>query len=68
MLAVVKDRPGDGFILREIQIPELGEDEVLIKVKIVGICGTDMPIFKGIREVNYLIIQGMNFLELLQKK
>ena len=68
MLAVVKDKPGDGFILREIQIPELGEDEVLIKVKAVGICGTDIPIFKGLREVNYPLIPGHEFSGIVVKK
>lgn len=68
MLAVVKDKPGDGFVLKEVGIPEPKEDEVLIKVKAVGICGTDLPIFKGIREVDYPLIPGHEFSGVIVKK
>ncbi|HZG56719.1 alcohol dehydrogenase catalytic domain-containing protein [Paenibacillus sp.] len=40
--------------LRDIPVPEIQEDEILVKVKSVGICGTDMRIigngFPGIDE------------------
>ena len=35
------------FEQREIPIPEVGPDDVLIKVKACGVCGTDMHIFDG---------------------
>jgi threonine dehydrogenase-like Zn-dependent dehydrogenase len=31
----------------EIPIPEVGADEVLIKVKAVGLCGSDMELYEG---------------------
>jgi len=61
MLAVVKDAPGEGFVLKEVEVPKIKEDEVLIQVKSVGICGSDLPIFKGIRKVNYPLIPGHEF-------
>jgi len=33
--------------VKEIPIPEIGEDDVLIKVKYTGICGTDWSIYNG---------------------
>ncbi|HEX5837004.1 MAG TPA: alcohol dehydrogenase catalytic domain-containing protein [Anaerolineales bacterium] len=33
--------------IKEVPIPEIGEDEVLIKVKNTGICGTDWSIYNG---------------------
>jgi L-iditol 2-dehydrogenase len=33
--------------VREVPIPEIGDDEVLIKVKNTGICGTDWSIYNG---------------------
>ncbi len=33
--------------IEDIPIPEISEDEVLIKVRACGICGTDMHIFDG---------------------
>jgi 2-desacetyl-2-hydroxyethyl bacteriochlorophyllide A dehydrogenase len=68
MLAVVKDRPGPGFTLREVDTPEPKDDEVLIKVKSVGICGSDIPIFKGIREVNLPLIPGHEFSGVIMQK
>ena len=47
MLAIVKERKGP--------------DYVLIKVKVVGICGTDVPILDGERQVPYPLIPGHEF-------
>lgn len=33
--------------IQEIDIPTLKDDEVLIKVKTVGVCGSDLHLFKG---------------------
>ncbi len=33
--------------VREVPIPEIGDDDVLIKVKNTGICGTDWSIYNG---------------------
>ncbi len=51
MLAVVKEQAGPGFAVKEVPYPVLREDDVIIKVRSVGICGTDGPILAGTREV-----------------
>ena len=61
MLAVVKERAGLGFSFMQVKIPKPKENEVLIKVKSVGICGTDISIFKGTQSVNYPLILGHEF-------
>ena len=33
--------------VKEVPVPEIGDDEVLIKVKYTGICGTDWSIYNG---------------------
>jgi L-iditol 2-dehydrogenase len=33
--------------IRDIPIPEIKKDEVLIKVKTVGVCGSDLHVFQG---------------------
>lgn len=33
--------------VKEVPIPEIGDDDVLIKVKYTGICGTDWSIYNG---------------------
>ena len=48
MRAVVKYAEGEGNIeLREVPEPEVEDAEVKIKVKAVGICGSDLHIYKG---------------------
>ncbi len=45
MLALVKTQKGEGyFSLEERPVPQYGEDEVLVRVKYGGICGTDIHI------------------------
>lgn len=36
-----------GIKVQEVPIPEISDDEVLIQVKITGICGTDWSIYNG---------------------
>jgi threonine 3-dehydrogenase len=44
MLALVKPAPGPGLELREVPRPEIGINDVLIRVRKTGICGTDLHI------------------------
>jgi L-iditol 2-dehydrogenase len=46
MKALVKTAKGVGLIeVRDVPVPEIGDDEVLIEVKAAGICGTDLHIY-----------------------
>ncbi len=45
MLAVVKQAPGRGLSLQEMPAPRPGRGEALIRVKRVGLCGTDLHIY-----------------------
>ena len=45
MRALVKEKPEPGLWLEEQPIPEIGPDDVLVKVHKTGICGTDIHIF-----------------------
>jgi threonine 3-dehydrogenase len=46
MRALVKAEPTEGLILRDEPTPEIGVDDILIKVAKTGICGTDLHIWK----------------------
>ncbi len=61
MLAVVKEGPGPGFALRDVPKPEPKPGWVRVRVRAVGICGTDIPIFEGVRKVPYPLIPGHEF-------
>src|SRR3954471_4732941 len=45
MLAVVKPDPAPGADVREVKIPAFGRTDVLVKVKVASICGTDLHIY-----------------------
>jgi alcohol dehydrogenase/L-iditol 2-dehydrogenase len=49
--------------LREIPVPEIGEEEVLFKVQAVGICGSDLHQYTGKQswKVNYPVVLGHEF-------
>ncbi len=44
MLALVKTAPGPGLELREVPVPAIGINDVLMRVHRTGICGTDLHI------------------------
>jgi alcohol dehydrogenase, propanol-preferring len=47
MKAMVMDSPGQSLVLREIQVPMPGPDQVLIKVHACGVCRTDLHVVDG---------------------
>ena len=60
MKAARIERPGHS-IVTTVAEPSVGADDVLIKVRAAGICGTDLHIFKGEYEAEYPIIPGHEF-------
>lgn len=51
MKAVVQYEHGkDKWELREVPVPEIGDDDVLIEVKFAGVCGSDIAFFDGHHE------------------
>ena len=45
MKALVKARPEPGLWLQEVPVPEIGVNDVLIKIHRTAICGTDVHIY-----------------------
>src|SRR5690348_1137666 len=45
MLAVVKPEAAAGADVRQVKIPAFGRTDVLVKVKVASICGTDLHIY-----------------------
>jgi len=46
MLAVVEPEAAPGVDVREVKIPGFGRTDVLVKVKVASICGTDLHIYE----------------------
>src|SRR5258708_3385207 len=65
MLAVVKPEAAPGAEIREVKIPSYGPSEVLVRVKVASICGTDLHIYEWDRwaqgRINPPLIPGHEF-------
>jgi len=46
MRALVKSKAEKGIWMEEIEIPEIGVNDILIKIKKTAICGTDLHIYR----------------------
>ena len=46
MKALVKENAGPGFALKDVPEPKIRDDEVLIRVRRAGVCGTDVHIYE----------------------
>ncbi len=58
MLQEVMTAPGE-IMFREIDIPEAGDDQVLIKMQRIGICGSDIHVYHGTHPyTGYPVTQG----------
>jgi len=65
MLAVVKQQAAPGVEIREVKLPALGSSDVLVKVKVASICGTDLHIYEwdrwAQRRIHPPLIPGHEF-------
>jgi alcohol dehydrogenase/L-iditol 2-dehydrogenase len=56
--------------IREVSVPEIGDNDVLLAVQAVGVCGSDIHQMKGKQswKVNYPVILGHEFCGIIAKK
>ena len=45
MLAIMKPEAKPGVEIRDVSVPQIGPTDVLVKVKVASICGTDLHIY-----------------------
>jgi threonine dehydrogenase-like Zn-dependent dehydrogenase len=56
------------LVIKQVPVPEIADDEVLIKVKYTGICGTDWSIYTGKYSADKLpLISGHEFSGVIAK-
>jgi threonine 3-dehydrogenase len=65
MQAVLKAGPAPGAEVREVTVPKFGRTDVLVKVKVASICGTDLHIYEwdrwAQRRIHPPLIPGHEF-------
>ena len=45
MRALVKAERGEGIWMREVEVPEIGPNDLLVRIGKTAICGTDIHAF-----------------------
>jgi len=67
MKQAVMTAPGE-IIFRQIDPPEPGEGEVLLRIQRIGICGSDMHVYHGRHPfTSYPVVQGHEFSAVVEK-
>ncbi len=65
MLAIVKAEPRAGAEIRNVRIPQIGLQDVLVRVKVASVCGTDLHIYNwdawAQRRIHPPLIPGHEF-------
>ena len=60
MIQQVMTEPGK-ITFREIPIPKPGPDQVLVKIKKIGVCGSDIHVFHGTHPYTSYPVTHMKF-------
>lgn len=60
MKAIVVQAPGE-VLITDVELPEIGSQDVLVKVHAAGLCGSDFHIFNGTYPAKYPLVQGHEF-------
>ena len=71
MNAMVKKKPDRGLWLEQVPIPEIGINDVLIKVDRTGICGTDLHIYNwnewAQKSIRIPLVIGHEFVGIIER-
>lgn len=70
MIGLVNYAKAPGSVeLREIPVPEIGEEDVLLRVQAAGVCGSDLHQYHGKHSwrVNYPVVLGHEFAGVVAK-
>src|SRR5258708_13233117 len=60
MKAIVYDAPRK-FAYREVDVPSIAPDEILLRVDACGLCGTDLHVHEGEFGARFPLIPGHEF-------
>jgi 2-desacetyl-2-hydroxyethyl bacteriochlorophyllide A dehydrogenase len=66
MKAAVIEKPGL-LAIKDVPIPKISDEEILIRIVASGICGTDIHIFRGEYLGTYPVIPGHEFSGIVEK-
>lgn len=58
--AIVMEEPGR-LTQRNVDIPDPGPDDILLRVELTGICGTDVHMYHGGMDLDFPVVPGHEF-------
>lgn len=64
--AIVMEEPGE-IGVQEIELPEVGPDDVLLRVELTGICGTDVHMYNGGMDLDFPVVPGHEFTGVIEE-
>jgi len=71
MQAIVKTEPKPGAEYKQVAVPEIGAHEVLVRVRVASICGTDLHIYRwdrwSSRRLHPPLVFGHEFCGVVEK-
>jgi threonine 3-dehydrogenase len=71
MKALVKATPGRGLVMEDVPVPEIGINDVLIRIVKTSICGTDVHIYEwnewAQRTIKTPMVIGHEFVGIIEK-
>ena len=71
MKALMKDERAPGLTLTEVEVPKIGPNDVLIKIKKTAICGTDLHIYNwdewSQKTIPVPMVTGHEFVGVIEK-
>ena len=67
MLRATMTKPGE-IVFENIQIPDVGDNQVLLKMARIGVCGSDMHVYHGKHPyTSYPVVQGHEVTAIVEK-
>lgn len=68
MLALIKEGKGNrNIVLKEIDVPQISDDELLVEVKSAGLCGTDLHVVNDEYPSRLPVVLGHEFSGMVKK-
>jgi alcohol dehydrogenase/L-iditol 2-dehydrogenase len=68
MRALVKTAPGPGDLeLRDVPVPEIGDDDVLMRVTCCGVCGSDLHMETGVHVCDPPVVLGHEYTGVVER-
>lgn len=64
--ALVMEEPGE-LAVRQLDVPDLDSKDILVKVELSGICGSDVHMYEGGMDLDFPVVPGHEFAGVIEE-